>query len=124
MDQNNFDAKKLVITVSLALLVALATFFGYDLVLKPTPQPTPSPTATASPTPSPTVTATATPTPSPTPTAAPATAIQFADLQKPGAGLPAPVLKSSASLKLWRGETRGMILKSAACTDQIGRAHV
>ncbi len=53
------------------------------------------------------------------PTAARATAIRFADLQKPGAGLPPPSLTSWASLKLWRGEARGMILRKAGpCTDR------
>lgn len=108
MRVSKLDATSLRLVFAVAVSMTLGGCLERDVA--PTPEVSQS-TATSS--------VGSTPASSASPAAARATAIQFADLQKPGAGLPPPALAYEAAFTLWRGETRGMILRKVApCTDQ------
>lgn len=127
METGDFDFKKLLTVILVAVVLAVAGFFGYDLVKRspspvPTATPTPTATASATPTPVPTIAPTPTPTPSaspspsPTPTAA-AAVVKYSGLNKPTPGV-TPTFSAPPTVKLWKGETRGFIVFSGQCVEK------
>lgn len=100
----NFDPKDFLYKGAHSAAAWIADYLGYAMV--PIEEPSPNPDPVPLPTP--------TPTPTPSPLAA-----GYAGYEKPAPGF-SPPLEKAAVLNMWRGETRGMVIKPG--TDVIGKA--
>lgn len=107
------DYKWLLNTILGAVLIALATYFGYSLV-QSNPSPQPSPTASATPSPAPSVTPAPVPSPTPTSSATPSSKVSFIGMDNPL--LASTVPASSGAVNIARNEVRGFFVRSADCS--------